>query len=198
MRRQSEPVKTRHFKPSPGRALQATPVTGIAEKAINACSRCFSGEPSSRLPDFVTANAERLTLEAVSSTRRFNHPSARAPRRLVCHTCGYGRGASTNRPYLADVAGSTFVPVPAPLARRVGCVVHPSSRGGGLARTPQPCIARRDADRVVDLGVRGRPRRPCGLVGPGAGVPGVPHLVSRRRQLEGMDDRRYLPPEVTA
>ena len=100
--------------------------------------------------------------------------------------------------WLADIVGGAPVPLPAPLARRVRRVVHSSARGGGLARAPQPGVARRDADGVVDVRVGRWPGRSCGLVGSRAGLSGVPDLASGRRFVAGVDDGECLRAQVTA
>jgi hypothetical protein len=97
---------------------------------------------------------------------------------------------------VADYAGGTALPLPGRLVEAQRCVVHPQARGGGLARAPQLEQPRRDADRVVDVVVCERSRRPGGLVGARAGLSRVPDLGSRQRHdrrrsrvVAGMDDR---------
>jgi len=100
--------------------------------------------------------------------------------------------ARSSRFIVADICGGTSLPLPAPLARRVRGVVHPSSRGGGLARTPQQLLARRDADHLRHLGFGRRSWGSGGLVGARAGLPRVPHLVPGRPVVAGVDDSEHL------
>ncbi|MDD1677918.1 MAG: hypothetical protein LUO93_01880, partial [Methanomicrobiales archaeon] len=76
-------------------------------------------------------------------------------------------------------------------------VLHPPARSDQLARDTQPRQPRWDANHLLDLGIRWRPGGSGGLVGAGAGVPGIPDLAPRRRLVAGMDDGGSLRTQVT-
>jgi len=82
-----------------------------------------------------TGLREDARVRVSSFNDRRPHPLCRPNRRSRC--CAHTPAARSSRP-LADHPGSTTLPLPAPLARRLRCLVHPPARSGRLARDAEP------------------------------------------------------------